>query len=444
VPAARGLGRLLSRNPLPDGAFAVGAGLLVSGAGAYGFLVVSARALGPERYAALSVLWVLTYTVGPGLFLPLEQEVGRELSVRRARGEGGGRVLRRAALLGAIFVGVLLVLSALGAGPAIRLLFGGDALLLVGYALTIVGYWAAHLSRGAFAGTGRFGRYGAQLAVESTLRLAGCVALALAGVAIAGLYGLVIGFSLIASVLLTAGLGRRLAPEPGGPAGWQDLSGALGFLLVGSVLSQALVNAGPVAVQLLAGPGEEAVAGRFLSALVIARVPLFLFAAVQAALLPALARLAGSGQAADFRRALGRLLVVVTAIGVLASVVALLIGPWIVAVLFGEEYRLGHLDLLLLAAASGVYMVAVVLAHGLIALQGYRQAALGWLAGLALFVVVTALGTELLLRVELGFLAGTAGAMSVLGALLALHLRHVGSADTGRLRDAPQRMALEP
>jgi O-antigen/teichoic acid export membrane protein len=446
VPAVRALRRLRSRNPLPRGAFAVGAGLLVSGAGAYGFLVVSARALGPERYAALSVLWVLTYTAGPGLFLPLEQEVGRELAVRRARGVGGAPVLRRAASLGAVFAVVLLALSAVGAGPAIRLLFAGDGLLLVGYALTIVGFWAAHLSRGAFAGTGRFGRYGGQLAIESVLRLAVCVTLAIAGVTVAGWYGLAIGAALIASVVLTAGLGRGLVTGPGPPAEWRDLSGALGFLLAASVLSQVLVNAGPVAVQLLARPSEEAEAGRFLAALVIARVPLFLFAAVQAALLPALAGLAGRGQRRSFSRALGRLVAVVAVIGAAASAVAFAVGPQVVALLFGEDYRLGRVDLLYLAAASGVYMVAVVVAHGLIALRGYRHAALGWFVGLVVFAVVTALGSDLLLRVELGFLAGAAAALLSLLVLLPGTLATIAEADPdpNRLRGASHQVALEP
>lgn len=44
-------------NPLPEGTLAVGAGLIVSGVTSYGFLAISARALGPERYAPLGVLW---------------------------------------------------------------------------------------------------------------------------------------------------------------------------------------------------------------------------------------------------------------------------------------------------------------------------------------------------------------------------------------------------
>src|SRR3989442_14259057 len=95
-------------NPLPEGTLAVGAGLIVSGVTSYGFLAISARALGPERYAPLGVLWALTYVVCPGVFLPLEQEVGRALSSRRAKGLGGGPLIHRAALAGGVAAARLL------------------------------------------------------------------------------------------------------------------------------------------------------------------------------------------------------------------------------------------------------------------------------------------------------------------------------------------------
>src|ERR1044072_1030141 len=63
-------------NPLPEGTLAVGAGLIVSGITSYGFLAISARALGPERYAPLGVLWALTYVVCPRRFPPHKHEVG--------------------------------------------------------------------------------------------------------------------------------------------------------------------------------------------------------------------------------------------------------------------------------------------------------------------------------------------------------------------------------
>src|SRR6185312_12035894 len=94
--------------------------------------------------------------------------------------------------------------------------------------------------------------------------------------------------------------GRRGLAEPGPAAEWKELSSALGWLLAASLLAQALVSAGPLAVKLLATDQEQEVAGRFLAGLVIVRVPVYLFQAMAAAVLPDLSRLAASNRWADF------------------------------------------------------------------------------------------------------------------------------------------------
>ena len=86
------------RNPLPKGTMAVGVGLILSGITSYGFLSLSARALGPEEYAPLGLLWTAMFLLGPGLFLPVEQEVSRALAERSAQGEGGAPLDRAAEL----------------------------------------------------------------------------------------------------------------------------------------------------------------------------------------------------------------------------------------------------------------------------------------------------------------------------------------------------------
>ena len=88
---------------VPEGTFAVGAGLAIAGVAAYGFQILAFRGLSKPDYAALNALWVCVFVITPGVFLPLEQEVGRAVSARRARGIGGGPVIRRAGLLAGVF-----------------------------------------------------------------------------------------------------------------------------------------------------------------------------------------------------------------------------------------------------------------------------------------------------------------------------------------------------
>jgi O-antigen/teichoic acid export membrane protein len=209
-------------------------------------------------------------------------------------------------------------------------------------------------------------------------------------------------------------------------------------------MAQLLVNSGVLAVQVLADAGQKAVAGRLLNGLIIARVPLFLFQAVQASLLPKLAGLAGAGRHDDFRAGLKRLLLVVVGIGVLATLTAFAIGPEVVVKLFGEDFRLRRVDLAFLAAGSAAYMLALALAQALIALSAYARVVIGWAVGIAGFFAVTASQSGLLPRVERGFLAGSLAAAVMMGVLLFTRMRQGIGVSGGELIEAGHDLHIEP
>ncbi|HEX2027531.1 MAG TPA: hypothetical protein VHF25_05975, partial [Nitriliruptorales bacterium] len=274
-----------ARNPLPEGTAAVGAGLLVLGLASYGFLVISGRALGPAAFAPLSALWAVVFTVGPGVFVPLEQEVARVVAARRAVRTGGRPVVRRARHLAATATLVLLLAIVAGHRALLDELLATDVLLLAALALGLAGYAVEHLLRGTLAGTGRFGAYGTVLAVEGLTRLAASMALALVGVRGVGAYGLAFGVAPLVGAAVWLGL-RRPLTRPGPASDWRDLSTAFGWLLAAQLLAQFLVNGPQIVVVALAREVEKGEAGRFIAGVILARVPLFLFAAIQAALLP--------------------------------------------------------------------------------------------------------------------------------------------------------------
>ena len=78
-------------NPLPAGTLDVGVALLVAGVTGYAFLIIADHALG-DGVAPLTAIWGVLFTAAPGFFLPLEQEVSRAVSSRRARGVGSGPI----------------------------------------------------------------------------------------------------------------------------------------------------------------------------------------------------------------------------------------------------------------------------------------------------------------------------------------------------------------
>ncbi len=412
-----------ARTNVPEGTWAVGAGLLVAGLSAYGFQILAARQLTSEEYGALNGLWAIVFVVAPGFFQPLEQEVARALAHRRAQGIGGGPLVKRAALLGGALALLVAVAALAGSRLLVDELFHGDWLLFLALIVALASYYAAHMTRGTLSGNERFGPYGLMHGSEGVVRIVLCGALFVAGAGTPGLYGLALALPPLAAIAF-ATRGQRDLLTPGPPAPYSELSGALSLLLVGSVLAQLLSYASFLGVSILASSSEKENVGKFITGLFIARIPILLFQAVQAALLPKLAGLAGAGRHNDFRTGMRKLVVIVIGLGVIGTLGGLTLGPFAGKLLFGEDkFVLGHRDLALLAAGSGGFILALTLAQGLIALKGYGHAAVSWVVGIVGFGVVTAIGDDLFLRVENGFVAGSFAAAATMAVFLLRRMR---------------------
>jgi O-antigen/teichoic acid export membrane protein len=150
--------------------------------------------------------------------------------------------------------------------------------------------------------------------------------------------------------------------------------------------------------------------------LFLSRIPILLFQAVQAALLPKLSTLVSAGRDDEFRNGVRKLVMIVLGIGIVGVVVGGLIGPFVGRILFGPKFNLSNADVALLAAGSGLFILALTLSQALIALHGHRSAMAAWLLGLVAFVGVTAVASsDLFLRVELGSIAGAGVSAAVMG-----------------------------
>jgi O-antigen/teichoic acid export membrane protein len=441
VERAQRLAAAAKKLPVPEGTWAIGAGLLIVGLSAYGFQILAAKRLTSSDYDSLNVLWALVFVFSPGLFQPLEQEVGRAVAARRARGEGGGPVVRRAAILGAFLALSVAVACAIGYRPIVDDLFDGRDILIVGLFIAIAFYYVAFITRGTLSGNGRFGAYGLMHGSEGTVRILGCVVLFAIGTNTVGPWSIALAAPPLFAVLVSLrGQHELLLPGPDAP--YSELSGALAWLLLGSVLAQLLSYASVFGVTHLATASQKDISSHFITGLFIARVPLLMFQAVQAALLPKLAGLASEGKHDDFRIGMRQLIAVVVGLCLTGTAAATLIGPWAGKKLFATKWDLGNRDMFLLTLAATAFILALTMGQGLIALKAYKQNAFGWIVGIVAFVVAVALGHDLILRNELGFLTGGAAAAAVMAALLFPRMRR-GGATLGDLVQVIEHEPLE-
>lgn len=391
---------------LPSGTIPVGLGLVVAGLSAYAFQVIAFRVLGAEPYAALNGLWVTAFVLAPGLFLPLEQEIARALAHRRALGQGGRPLIKKALVLGVILVvGVVIAVIVFKSPIETRLLRDSDG-LFIALIVVLVGFSFESVARGVLSGNGRFGRYGLVVGVDGFARVALSALIAAVGYDTLGWFG--VAFAIAPFLASGAGLiGVRGIVEPGPPAPMSELSTAIGWLLLGSTFAQALSYSAYIGASVLATRSQDAELGAFIAGLFIARVPLLLFQAVQAALLPKLAGLLGHGKIREFRQGLTRLVFVVVVASAVGVVIALTVGPTIGRALFGEKFTLSGPGLAALTAGCCLVVIALTLAQALIALRRYALTAMAWVAGMLAFgLVMWLVDVDVFTRAEIAFVAG--------------------------------------
>ena len=413
---------------LPNGTVSIGGGLLVNGVTAYIFITISSRDLGAEAYSPVALLWALSFLLGVGFFLPLEQETARIVASRVGRGEGVGPVVRLVGQLGGALALFLLVISLIARQWFTNEFFNGEIILFIGLLLVVTGLGTAHLVKGALAGLGRFNGYARYIIGEGVGRLLLVGAVLVFTTKSVGAYGIAIGLAPFLGIFI-ATTNQREVFTPGPKAQVGDLSRALGSLFLASVATALVINASPLAVQILATDQEIGESGKFLNALLVARVPLFFFQAVQAALLPRLSGLAGQEKFLELWRELKRLLSLVIGLGIASVLFIGLLGPQIVVFAFGEEFRVSHRDMILLTCSSAGLMIGLSLAQALIACKAQGRMATAWVVGIGVFPAALLIAKDnLFLRVEIALIITVLTSALLMAVLLFKHFAFIRSA----------------
>lgn len=390
----------------------VAAGLGTFGLANFVFLALVGRDLGPAGSAPVAVAWTVLNAVGIGLFQPLEQETSRRLSAARARSLDGphlGRMVRYAVTAAAM----ICVVGLAGMPWVADALFSGAREIVVVVVLGLLGQALAYFARGVLAGRGTFSRYGAQLGVDGGLRIVLAGGLFVSGTGTRLTYGLVLVVAPVLATLVSVAATTLVRV-------WRDRSGADGgtamsSLVASSTASQVLANLGPVAMAWMATASQQDLSGRFVAAVTVARIPLFLFAAIQAVFLPALAALVAAGAVAEYRATVRRALVATLALGVLGVAGIAVLGQWVMRLIYGAEFTIGDLTLVLVALSGALFMLAQVFAQALLAHHRERTTAIGWTLGLGASVVTLAAPWELSVTVAAALCVGAAVSLVALG-----------------------------
>jgi O-antigen/teichoic acid export membrane protein len=400
----------------------VGLSIVVSGVLVNTYLAIVARELPAAEYAHFGAFWSVALVVGYGVFLPIEQETAR---LQQTPGRPG-RTLRSTTVTALGMACVQLLVLAAGASLLVRPFGGSWATVCALGALCLVSA-GQFVVRGALIGLDRMRHYALLTVCDAMLRVVLAVTVALL-VARPGssefAWTLVGAIALAHAPTLYALLRRRVRPGTVPPLGPgvvtpQRVARSVAPLLLGSLCAQVLLNGPPVLVPALASSATEAtLAGQFVAAFTLTRIPLFLAVPLQTALLPTLTALLHTGERLALRRVMARLGLGVLGLGVVAVALGATAGPWLVRLIFGEQYVLGGGHMALLALGVAGYVGLVIVTQVLVAAARHRDVAWSWSSGVLAGAAVAAAVPGLLLRAELGFLAGTLVAWVVSASLV--------------------------
>jgi len=408
------------------GARVLSIGIASTGLFTFAYFALSSNVLkdDPDAYGAISTLWAILFVVICVIYRPVEQLLSRTIAHRRARGLHTGHPLRGPLLIQAGFALVFLIAALAGRSALLGVLDNNETLywIFVGSALA---YAASYFARGYFAGHQWFALYGGLVLFESISRFCFPVAVAI---------GILHGPDWVAAGILAAPIAsllvipfalRRMHGTSDGAIDPDALTLAegAGFALSVAVIQlaeQTLLNAGVLTANITAG---EAAAGVVFSALMIARAPLQLFQAIQTSLLPHLTGLlhaesdddvtAEADEGADgsdgFDRTIRVTLLAIAGFAGIVAVGLLLIGPWVMNLLFSSDESYGRVGLAVIGIGMGFHLAAGTYNQAALARGHDRAAAVIWIACAALFVgwMLAPLVGDELVRAETGYAGGT-------------------------------------
>lgn len=355
---------------------------LVAASGA-ALLAVGPRVLGTVTFGGLALTWTISAIFGLGVAAPTEQLINRRLNVA----PGASTRSVRLGLLGATAL-ALAVVVAVFAGSAAQARYGW---LVPGACVAVVGWSWSALARGRLLGAGDLRGYAESQLAEALTRVALLVASVLASSAQAqqGLLAGAVGVPLFVGAAWAAGhrhhVGDGVSVElvPGEREQLAFVLYALGY--------QACLNGPVLLLQWRAGVALPALTGAFVVANSYFRAATIITGGVLVQALTSMSMAWGRADPDGFGVALRRATLRAVGLAALTSLLALVLSPLLLPLLYGGHLGLPRATYLALTASTVLVVAVGTRATALLAAGRSWHAVAGWMSGAAALVVVSVL-----------------------------------------------------
>lgn len=372
-----------------------------------------ARVSGPEAYAVFAVFWSAMYLV-IGCLAGVQQEVTRSVAVSATGAHSSRTSGWRFAtgvsigIVGLVAASLPLWASSSFGNPYIPLAFP----LLLGVGVFV---FMATVS-GSLAGSGSWAGVSFIIGMDGVLRLV-TVAIALLLTA----DPVILAWMVVAPLPLTLGTAIVLFRRPLKQAivladGYRTLLWNIVRTMTAAAGSAILITGFPLLLALVSDRSQQNELAPLILAITLTRAPLLMpLSAFQGFLVVQFAK-----KPDEQWRFLLRLMAGLAVFGILAAVLAWLIGPAILEFFFGSAYVLGGELLALLVAAAAAIACLYITGPAVLASGAHAGYALGWIGAVVCALLVMGIPGSLIERAVLALTLGPmVGVVLHIGFLLA-------------------------
>jgi O-antigen/teichoic acid export membrane protein len=401
-------------GPITRGSVArVGAATVVTALCGYAVLYLAARDLAPAGFSVFGVFWG-AFGLVTGAANGLLQEATREVrSVGYAEVAIGPRVhpMRVAAMVGVVAAAVIAASSPLWSWHVfVESQWLSVALLSVGLA----GFCLHATLLGMLAGVGRWSQYGALMVTDAAIRVAVAATTFVIGWGLVGFLWATVAGAVAWLIMLLASQATRDAARLMTPGNTMTFLRGAAHSIAAAGASAILVMGFPVLLKATSGD-LGATGGVVILAVTLTRAPLLVpLTAMQGNLIAHFV-----DKRAERLRALVAPAAVVAGLGAFGVVAAGLLGPWLLRVAFGEEYRAGGALLAWLTAAAIAIALLTLTGAATVAAALHSAYSAGWVSATLAAVLLLLLPVGLETRTVIALLCGPLVGMAVHLAALA-------------------------
>jgi stage V sporulation protein B len=401
----------------------------VSGVFFFAFKIIAARALGPEKFGIISVMLATVWIISRFLATGIKDGATRFIAHHEAINDKQGMTkifLDCVKFTIAICLFFLCIYAILFAFFTQRLFTGYISLsaLFIGSCLL---YFLLFFLRGVLQGLRELKDSAVSIIIEFTVMLVALIGFFLIArdLRLAALAIFLAPLSSLLFILLTSIKHRKRFAET---ASKQPRSvNLLAFIIPTSFInfsSGFMTQLGPPLIRFL---GSFTLAGIFTASLDIFKAARTALNALFISIFPHLSRQEALKNEKKLARMIRNGLALVGLVFVIMVAVAALFGQTLVQFVYGSEYAIERLHLVMMAFFTGFFLLSELFNRILLAKGMIRELSISWIIASLVLVVSLLFPIPSLLRVEIAFLgAGCTAFIGMLVSLLAKRVRNEG------------------